>query len=235
MLKQEVASIERQLKELLKITKETSDKLNDVYELISKCSKGEMEETAKPSCIEVESNAERTEVIESAKAFVNANGVGGFEVTTSLGTTHTVYTNLITNSEERVVIALLKDVNTNKVVAKGVSKCNLNDVYNRYIGEAIALGRALGADVRKFENAPRPKGIPKGVSVDVRSRSGKLQASGEVENYNKLTGELEFSKIHNARSFITIEMKGRIKKVNADKLKIIDDTHAIYDYKEETE
>lgn len=197
MLERGVASIERQLKELLKITKETSDKLNDVYESISKCSKDGVEGIAKPNCVEAENNAERTEVIESAKAFVNANGVGGFEVTTRLGTTHTVYTNLITNSEERVVIALLKDVNTNKVVAKGVSKCNLNDVYNRYIGEAIALGRALGVDVRKFENAPQPKGIPKGVNVDVRSRSGKLQASGEVENYNKLTGELEFSKIHN--------------------------------------
>lgn len=232
MLKQEV---DWQLKELLKIAKETSDKLNDAYELISKYSKGEVEGLAKPSCIEVESNTERAEVIESAKEFVNTNGAGEFEVTIGFGATHTVYTNLITNSEERVVTALLKDVNTNKVVAKGVSKCSLNDVYNKYIGEAIALGRALGADVRKFENAPRPKGIPKGVSVDVRSRSGKLQASGEVENYNKLTGELEFSKIHNARSFIIVEMKGRIKRVNADKLKIIDDTNAIYDYKEETE
>lgn len=42
------------------------------------------------------------------------------------------------------------------------------DVFNRHIGEAIALGRAMGLDVGEFENAPKPTKPVIGMVVEVQ-------------------------------------------------------------------
>ncbi|AKA61444.1 hypothetical protein CPT_Stahl16 [Bacillus phage Stahl] len=50
----------------------------------------------------------------------------------------------IVSKEKRKVICLMKEKDTNKVLAKGISKCDPADVFNVDIGMAIALYRALG-------------------------------------------------------------------------------------------
>lgn len=50
----------------------------------------------------------------------------------------------IVSKEKRKVICLMKEKDTNKVLAKGIAKCDPADVFNVDIGMAIALYRALG-------------------------------------------------------------------------------------------
>ncbi|AGY48700.1 hypothetical protein Staley_17 [Bacillus phage Staley] len=59
--------------------------------------------------------------------------------------------------EKRKVICLMKEKDTNKVVARGIAKCDPADVFNADIGMAISLYRALGLNVPKeYSNVPNP-------------------------------------------------------------------------------
>ena len=100
-------------------------------------------------------NELRAEIIQRAKEFVK-----NMETTKLSPMTnpyrYNVKVDFIVNTDKRAVVALLKSISSNKVVAKGVAKCHSDDVFNKHIGKAIALGRALGKDVSEFENAVQP-------------------------------------------------------------------------------
>jgi hypothetical protein len=101
--------------------------------------------------------------------------------------------------EKRKVICLLKDIETKKVAARGVSKCDPADVFNEDIGTAIALYRALGLNVpRNYFEVPNPTEYEAGqiiewaegfpflvLAVDGEYGDFKLMKTGKIfTNYN---------------------------------------------------
>lgn len=121
-------------------------------------------------------NEQRKAIIDEAKAFVEATLA---EVDEQMGwqttkiRTYKEYGRLriefIVNAEERTVVALARlgnIPNLEDVLGKGIAKCAPGDVFNADIGKAIALGRALGLDVSKFEKAVQPSEVVTGMHVD---------------------------------------------------------------------
>lgn len=63
----------------------------------------------------------------------------------------------IVNEEKRTVVVLLKGANSGKVRARGIAKCMPGEVFNEWIGKAIALARALEIEVpQEFLQAVQP-------------------------------------------------------------------------------
>lgn len=63
----------------------------------------------------------------------------------------------IIDKRKKVVVALLKGVDSGRVRARGIAKTHPNDCFNAHIGKAIALRRALGKEVpNEYLNAPQP-------------------------------------------------------------------------------
>ncbi|MFJ8102827.1 bZIP transcription factor [Lysinibacillus sp. NPDC096212] len=132
----------------------------DVYELIE----------TKP----LTPNQQRAEIILKAKEFVVENNSkihpGNNERTTIrfIGNI-TDKLEFVINEEKRTVVALIKGVASGDLYAKGIAKCHPQEVFNEWIGKAIALGRALGLDVSEFEQAVQPSEVVVGQLVDFKS------------------------------------------------------------------
>lgn len=106
-------------------------------------------------------NKDRKKIIKEAKRFIKDitdNAVDELELSDRnirrkiLTTEHTT----IVDNKEQLVVVVVKGRFSGAVYETGIAKCSPSDVFNKYIGEAIALGRAYGLDVSKFENAPQP-------------------------------------------------------------------------------
>src|SRR5690554_4090460 len=104
----------------------------------------------------VSANQKRKAIIDEAKAFVESVQrkqrdrrctTEGNEILRS----HMTETEFIVNKEKRTVVALVRGIYSGDIHAKGIAKCAPDDVFNADIGKAIALGRALGLDVTRFE------------------------------------------------------------------------------------
>lgn len=150
-------------------------------------------------------NEERKVVIHRAKEFVREH------FTSKPIKEH--YSDMIYTASRRTVTVLLKQPGTSKVLLKGQSICAKGDVFNLYIGRAIALGRALGIDVRYFENAVQPEVA---IGQIVKVKEGKWYERKVVEKaFNEEQSSLKYLK----------------KMINDDKhshIKIISDTAAQY-------
>lgn len=92
------------------------------------------------------------------------------------------------NPDKRTVTVLLKGVVTDKLYAKGIAKCAPTDVFNADIGKAIALGRALGLDVSKFEQAVQPTEVVVGQVVNNTFEHAELFGWG-VGKVTRIDGE----------------------------------------------
>lgn len=70
------------------------------------------------------------------------------------------------NREKRTVVALVRDRKT-RVWLRGIAKCAPNDVFNAWIGRAIALRRALGLEIpAEYLSVPNPTEVRVGDVVD---------------------------------------------------------------------
>lgn len=70
---------------------------------------------------------------------------------------HLEYTEFVVNREKSTVVALIRNMFTNEVRARGIAKCAPSDCFNVHIGKAIALRRALGLFVpTEYLNVPQP-------------------------------------------------------------------------------
>lgn len=147
-------------------------------------------------------NEKRKAIIDEAKAFVEETLA---EVDEQMGwqttkiRTYKEYGRLrvefIVNAEKRTVVALARYGNIPNlpdVLAKGIAKCAPGDVFNEHIGKAIALGRALGLDVSKFEKAAQPSEVVVGHVFDTEPSGGnwtatvtKLGYPGAHDRYGK--------------------------------------------------
>src|SRR5690625_892607 len=73
----------------------------------------------------------------------------------------------IVNKEKRTIVALMRGVYSQKIIAKAIAKCTPDDCFNVHIGKAIALRRALGLEVPdEYLNAPQPTRVRKGDIVE---------------------------------------------------------------------
>lgn len=121
-------------------------------------------------------NEQRKAIIDEAKAFVedvshrmaqyghgNLLGKHG-EITTNVRG-YVTKVEFVVNAEKRTVVAIVRNLHGHFIREKAIAKCAPNDVFNADIGKAIALGRALGLDVSKFEKAVQPSEVVEGMVV----------------------------------------------------------------------
>lgn len=102
-------------------------------------------------------NQRRAALIERAKQFLAEYAI----------TSHIV--EFIVNRKKRTVVALIKEYETGKVIDKGIAKCATKDVFNQWIGKAIALARALKIDVPvEFLEAVQPDETVVGMIIEYK-------------------------------------------------------------------
>lgn len=141
----------------IELVEDSSDKHHDLYEEIEKLKRRVSElEGGKDAVTQRKKspNESRKEAIEKAKAFV--------EDVTFNARNKMAIPEFVINEDKRTVVALSRGVNSGQVWGKGIAKCAPVDVFNVHIGKAIALGRAYGLDVSRFEQAPQPTEIAVG-------------------------------------------------------------------------
>lgn len=120
-------------------------------------------------------NQKRKAIIDEAKAFVedvqkrdyrvrSTPAITSFQKSVFFGQTDELVFHV--NAEKRTVVAIIRTISGKHVVHKAIAKCNPSDVFNADIGKAIALGRALGLDVSKFEKAVQPSEVVTGMVVE---------------------------------------------------------------------
>lgn len=101
-------------------------------------------------------NQQRKELIEKARKFVEENSIG------------TLFNNIsfVINTNKRTVVAL----KSSKVVKSAKAKCDPDDVFNEYLGMAIALGRLQGLPIpREFLEAVQPSEVVVGHTVTTKN------------------------------------------------------------------
>lgn len=106
-------------------------------------------------------NQQRAKLNQRAEEFVEKYTKHNSEATAGTGVmcrSVVVIPNFIVNDKKRTVVVLLGLVaNTNQIVAKGIAKCMPGDVFNEWIGKAIALCKALEIDIPdEFMHAVQP-------------------------------------------------------------------------------
>lgn len=132
-------------------------------------------------------NEQRKAIIAEAKAFVEGALNRNYPInstptmksisksvwfTDKDGSYITVKCEFVVNAKKRTVVAIIRDAESNIVQHKAIAKCAPDDVFNADIGKAIALGRALGLDVSKFEKAVQPSEVVVGMHVRTRYMCG---------------------------------------------------------------
>ncbi|WP_427110898.1 hypothetical protein [Lysinibacillus xylanilyticus] len=134
----------------------------------------------------------RKAIIDEAKAFVESNlaenhpdaGEDGVWFTDEDGSYITDKAIFHVNVKKRAVTCLIVDVNdVGEVYEEGIAKCTPGDVFNEHIGKAIALGRALGLDVSKFEKAAQPSVVV--VGQVVKNTEHSWWGAGTVKEIEK--------------------------------------------------
>src|SRR5690554_5467340 len=124
----------------------------------------------------VSANQKRKAIIDEAKAFVekvtehigrhHSREIKGYGRLNDVGNEWILYPYFEVKSEKREVTVVLKTRTHGKLQSKGIAKCAPDDVFNADIGKAIALGRALGLDVTRFEQAVQPTELVIGMVVE---------------------------------------------------------------------
>lgn len=138
-------------------------------------------------------------------------------------------TEFIFNADKRTVVAIIRSKYGTTVLSKGIAKCAPDDVFNADIGKAIALGRALGLDVSKFEKAVQPDYYAVGHVITFPKDDewhGKLNYRVDkiADGGSTLTKLFEEGGKANANTACTQYYETDIKSA----LPIIDDTEAQY-------
>lgn len=113
-------------------------------------------------------NEQRKAIIDEAKAFVEKYTPIVRIDDTPLTSEHgDVKITLNVNSKKRTVVCIAHYLHVKDApIKRGFAKCAPDDVFNADIGKAIALGRALGLDVSKFEKAVQPSEVVVGHVVN---------------------------------------------------------------------
>ncbi len=144
----------------------------------------------------------RDVVVKQAKlAIEGLKGIDGYyriPFDVEIHSVHVTKVEFIVNREKRVVVALMRGINTNKIRGKGIAKCDPTDCFNEHIGKAIALYRALGKEVPEYLlNAPKPTGFQVGDIItfpEYDAWHGKVNY--RVDRLDKVNSNLTCVKCH---------------------------------------
>lgn len=129
-------------------------------------------------------NLPRKTIIEDAKKFVEKH----IEPNCSVKGKPAIVYNLFfgvnpefhINEEKRIITLLLRGAGDGEIMGKEIVRCAPTDVFNVHIGKAIALGRALGLDVKKFTHAAQPREVVVGQVFKVSSRGVVYGKTGTI-------------------------------------------------------
>lgn len=161
-------------------------------------------------------NQRRAELIQRARAFVEKQL--SFDITILRKEMYR-YCNaeFIVNTEKRTVVCLLKGRQTNSVWSKAKTKCHPGEVFNEWIGKAIALARALEIEIpQEFIDAVQPDEKVLGMMVSCNFNAHDVN-EGEV-----------YKLVEDGTAFGNKGLAGITSKVSRDST-ITEDTHAEYE------
>lgn len=222
-IEQRVEALENELSELKLIVAQIRKPSTVVQESLTAASSVE-----DISPVEKSPNEKRAEIIEKAKMFIeNAIERGRYGDSPNVDNGHEYYREhyfdvdfCVKNNKVTALVFLNDCVGErfeNKPALIGRSSCAPDDVFNKYIGMAIALGRALGLDVSEFERAVQPTEFAVGQMVAYTSDvAGGFKES--VYRIKSIKNEI-----------IWYENGGGYDLNGSDfGIKIINDTNAIY-------
>ena len=221
--KQRIESLEKRVEELEKL-------VSDYFKLPVEPSTDFLEDKPVKT-----PNQLRAEIIEKAKWFVESYltsakhgcGVVDIDATPKTKECGPMKYKFVVNEEKRTVVALgeLYWVGGFDDEHKGIAKCNPSDVFNKWIGMAIALGRALWLDVSEFEGAVQPTEVVVGMSIESQTKNGEKFRYPSITSVadGKIYG---IDSIRGYECFVYVDSKTRWGEWAA--YKIINDTNAIY-------
>lgn len=182
---QRISALEKEVAELKKVVEEiqlhnpkqvdlpqwsepvvsTSSLRETVLNMAGKALDRQLRESVLPQS----NNQKRAAIIEKAKRFVeevkNDSGFYDVDDTRISDFPWQCIADFVVNDQKRTVVALMKGFEVPEIYARGIAKCHPHDVFNEYIGKAIALGRALGLDVSEFTQAVQPDEVVVGMEV----------------------------------------------------------------------
>lgn len=129
----------------------------------------------------------RDEIIEKAKQDIdNLREKDGFYNVVATGKSYNYACNVefIVDREKRIVTALLRGRDSNKIHAYGVAQCHPDDCFNIHIGKIIALYKALGLKIPyEYYNAPQPTEVRVGDYCwieDINNNGYKIRVDSEA-------------------------------------------------------
>ena len=218
-LEQQVAELQAEVEALKKAHKSDED-IPSIASKLAKFIEG------KAHMPELTPNEKRNAIIAEAKAFVEDAKVDWYGSRLYKVGGYLTDVEFIVNKEKRAVTALLywhspmmkRNGEPRELKAKAVAKCAPDDVFNEHIGKAIALGRALGLDVSKFENAVKPTEVIAGMVVTTVPNT---------EGYRILNGSYKVGYVEDGDAYDSYTGDGE-GWVPVRLLRIIDDTEAQY-------
>lgn len=224
--KQRISTLEAQVAELkaeVEALKQAQGKSADIGNTAAHLAKA-IERAAQPTPNEL-----RKAIIAEARAFVAEttakmnNGRNKYEG----NETYRYYSTVLefhVNAEKRTATALVRGEASGKLREKAIAKCAPTDVFNADIGKAIALGRALGLDVSKFEQAVQPTKYANGQVITFpNTDSWHRRYNYRIDDVKATTGNL--TKLFEDGG----KANAGLSDPNGNKLEIIDDTEAQYD------
>lgn len=136
-------------------------------------------------------NEQRKAIIDEAKAFIEEQFRHGYKQKYVYGPAGHDKVEFIVNAKKRTVVAILHMAYVTGIDTKAIAKCAPDDVFNADIGKAIALGRALGLDVERFEKAVQPGEVVVGMIVNRFNIYGDDLGPTKVRTVRKL-GERDY-------------------------------------------
>lgn len=163
-------------------------------------------------------NQKRAQVIRKAKRFIKK--------CESTAKSYGYDVRYAVNKGGRGVSVMLLD--NGRIISLKSAQCHPVDVWNKHIGKAIAFGRALGINIREFEDVPQPTEIVPGMDVELSGVSGNFYASGRVMSYCEERDTLVFLSIYNKGENVLINDGYVVIGVRTDGFKITSDTKAKY-------
>ena len=171
-------------------------------------------------------NQQRAELNLRAREFVESKYLRG-----NFGTEKVIHgyhghntVEFIVNREKNTVVALLRLAYgwTGKVEGKGIAKCIPGDVFNEWIGKAIALARAMEIDIpEEFTDAVQPDEVVQGVIIKF--------SEGSRYEITEVVGESDAGIDYVFRNLVTGNDGIKAGYMNLlSNASIIDDTNAEY-------
>lgn len=215
------------------ITVKSDADISKVASQLAKLIEGETDKRRKK--MSLTPNELRKAIIAEAKAFVaditkrQCNGISEYGEGNSTFRLRNTVTEFHVNPEKRTVVALVKGATFGKLFEKAIAKCAPDDVFNADIGKAIALGRALGLDVSKFEQAVKPTKATVGQLITFEpSDEWHGVVVYRIDSVEKSGGNLTIVKDDSDTPVLGGKASANVSDSVGPQLVIYDDTEAIY-------